>query len=145
MKNLMIASWYKSECNVDVHGVKIDLLIRGNTHFSGWILSRLYERLLNPNWEVATIVTCGKPGNQVNANQVVLAVDAAMKYTEENEIKWTWLAIVSDDGFTEDAIHYTKKQFVIRNLGLVLIDLKSRLVHRANNFLSMNFTKFIKF
>jgi nitrate reductase NapAB chaperone NapD len=145
MKNLMIASWYKSECNVDVHGVKIDLLIRGNTHFSGWLFSRLYERLLNPNWEVATLVICGKPETQVNVSQVLLAVDAAMKYMEENEIKWTWLAIVSEDGFAEDAIHYTKKQFVIRNLGLVLVDLKSKIVHHANNFLSMSLTKYIKF
>lgn len=137
-----VADFNESFLKYRVGDVTFDLYISGSTRMKGFILSRLFSFLLNPNYDVGFFATSVDQENEPNERKVrkwILAVKSCM---ERSGMKWAWLVIVG--GSPNDSVRRFIRESTDRNVGVAYVDINSRQVMSGDNYLGRRLKKYIK-
>jgi hypothetical protein len=121
---MSISTWYSSSRNVDVGGVKADLLVRGNMGVKGFILSRMWSWTA-PKWETLAVVSSHRGNGKAPSDKLRKLVASVERYMSDNHITWSWLVYVSQTGFDDETIRFTEGRLK-KDVGIMLIDPNSK-------------------
>jgi hypothetical protein len=137
-----VADFNESFLKYQVGDVTFDLFISGNTRMKGFILSRLFSFLLNPNYEVGFFAISVDPENEPNPRRLrkwILAVKSCMK---KSEMKWAWLALVG--GPASDSVKKHVQEAKDDSVGVAYADINSHQIVSADTYLGRQLRKYIK-
>jgi len=137
-----VADFNESFLNYRVGDVTFDLFISGNTRMKGFILSRLYAFLLNPNYEVGFFAISTARENELNPGRLrkwILAVKSRMK---KSEMKWAWFLVVGES--PSESVKKLVQEATDRDVGVAYVDINSRQVFSADTYLGRQLKKYVK-
>ena len=137
-----VADFNESFLNYRVGDVKFDLFIAGNTRSKGFILSRLFSFLLNPNYEVGFFAILLDEESELNDRRLrkwILAVKSCM---QKHEMKWAWLMLVGQS--PSESVKKYIKEAQDRTVGVAYADASSRQVISADAYLGRQLKKYVK-
>jgi len=138
-----IADFNESKRNYRMNDIMFDALIEGNTRMKGFLLSRLFSFLLNPNYSVSCFVLSTKTSIRLDHKFLTKVLSTIKSYMKENEVKWSWLFIFSD-GKAKD-LKRTVQKIDDQTIGVALIDVNMREIVHSNSYLGKQAKRFIKF
>lgn len=147
-KNLMtgrgrwIADFNESRKNVRISDVEFEAVIEGNTRVKGFLLSRLFSFLANPNYEVCCFILGARPGRELDSESFTKALAAVRSYMKKKEVKWSWLFIFTTEGTNN--LRGTVQKMDDKAIGVVLADLNSKEVFHSNSYLGKQAKRFIR-
>ena len=137
-----VADFNESFLNYREGDVKFDLFIAGNTRSKGFILSRLFSFLLNPNYEVGFFAISLDEESEPNDRRLrkwILAVKSCM---QKHEMKWAWLMLVGQS--PSESVKRCVKEAQDRTVGVAYADASSRQVISADAYLGRQLKKYVK-
>ena len=137
-----VADFNESFLNHQVGDVTFDLFITGNTRSKGFILSRLFSFLLNPNYEVGFFAISLDEESEPNDRRLrkwILAVKSCM---QKHEMKWAWLMLVGQP--PSESVKKYIKEAQDRTVGVAYADASSRQVISADAYLGRQLKKYVK-
>lgn len=137
-----IADFNESFLNHRVDDVTFDLFIAGNTRSKGFILSRLFSFLLNPNYEVGFFAISLSQESEPNDRRLrkwILAVKSCM---QKYEMKWAWLMLLGES--PSDSVKKCIKEAQDRVVGVAYADMSSGQMTCAETFLGRQLKKYVK-
>lgn len=141
-KGRWVADFDESFRNYRINDVRFDLFISGNTRMKGFLLSRLFSFLVNPNYEVGFFAISIDASNEPNPKRLrkwILAVKACM---EKSGMKWAWLALVG--GPAEESTRKCLEQATDSAVGVAYVDTESRQIICADTYLGRQLKKYVK-
>ena len=141
-KGRWVADFDESFLKYRVGDVTFDLFISGNTRVKGFILSRLYSFLLNPNYEVGFFAISIGEENDPNPRRLrrwILAVKSCM---QKSEMKWAWLVLVGRS--PSDSVKKCVQEATDRDVGVAYVDTESRQITSADTYLGRQLKKYVK-
>lgn len=141
-KGRWVADFNESFRNYHINDVRFDLFISGNTRMKGFLLSRLFSFLVNPNYEVGFFAISVDPTNEPNPRRIrkwILAVKACM---EKSGMKWAWLTLVG--GPVHDSTKKYLEQATDPDVGVAYVDTESRQIICADTYLGRQLKKYVK-
>ena len=139
-KTKWIANFIESFENYRVNDVTFDIFMRGNTRVRGFMLSRLFSFLSNPNYEVGCYMYSSERRLDKSATRkIVVTTKGSM---EANEMRWSWLFIITGqiDG---EARQYAEK-VSDQGLAVVVVETDTGMVTSNKTFLGRQARKFVK-
>jgi hypothetical protein len=137
-----IADFTESQKNFRINDIEFDALIEGNTRMKGFLLSRLFSFLLNPNYSVSCFVLSTKTIRKLDQKFLTKVLATIKSYMGKKEIRWSWLFI-----FSTEKSHDLKNRIQKiddQTIGAVLIDINSREIFHSNSYLGKQAKRFIK-
>ena len=137
-----VADFNESFLKYRVGDVQFDLFISGNTRMKGFILSRLYSFLLNPNYEVGFFAISTDSENEPNPRRLrkwILAVKSCMK---KSEMKWAWLVLAGQP--PNESVRKCVQEATDRDVGVAYVDVNSRQILSADTYLGRQLKKYVK-
>jgi hypothetical protein len=137
-----VADFNESFLNYREGDVTFDLFIAGNTRSKGFILSRLFSFLLNPNYDVGFFAISLDEESEPNDRRLrkwILAVKSCM---QKHEMKWAWLMLVGQS--PSDSVKKCIKEAQDRTVGVAYADASSRQVISADAYLGRQLKKYVK-
>lgn len=137
-----IADFNESFRNFRVRELEFDVFIRGNTRERGFLLSRVFSILLNPNYEVGCFMMSTESIKHFDRKFIGKALAEIQSYMKDNEMKWSWLFIFTTREI--DAIKKYIENIRDQSIGVVLVDTKSRNVIHSNSYLGRQAKGYIK-
>lgn len=148
-KHKTMAYWYDFERDFYIKGVGkrekkgeiADILVRGNTGKSdGFILGKV-AAFGGPHWEVGALIFEDK--GWIDEKRLSSILDASKKQYRDEKWKWMWVIIGSKSGFDSTTKKFLSK-LKIKEIGLMLVDLRRKFIIRGSNLLSKEAAKVIK-
>lgn len=137
-----IADFNESSRNLKINDVVFDAVIEGNTRMKGFLLSRLFSFLLNPNYSVSCFVLSSRSVRKLDQEFLQKVLSAVRTYMKRMEIKWSWLFIFSTE--KTQRLKHTVERIDNQNLGIVLADINSKEIFHSNSYLGKQAKRFIK-
>ncbi len=137
-----VADFNESFLNYHVGDVAFDLFIAGNTRSKGFVLSRLFSFLLNPNYDVGFFAISLDEESEPNDRRLrkwILAVKSCM---QKHEMKWAWLMLVGQS--PSESVKKLIKEAQDRTVGIAYADASSRQVISADAYLGRQLKKYVK-
>ena len=141
-KGRWVADFDESFLKYRVGDVTFDLFISGNTRVKGFILSRLYSFLLNPNYEVGFFAISTGEENEPNPRRLrrwILAVKSCM---QKSEMKWAWLVLVGQS--PSDPVKKFIQEATDPDVGVAYVDTESGQITSADTYLGRQLKKYLK-
>jgi hypothetical protein len=141
-KGRWVADFDESFLKYRVGDVTFDLFISGNTRVKGFILSRLYSFLLNPNYEVGFFAISTGEENEPNPRRLrrwILAVKSCM---QKHEMKWAWLVLVGRS--PSDPVRKYIQEATDPDVGVAYVDTESGQITSADTYLGRQLKKYVK-
>ena len=141
-KGRWVADFDESFLKYRVGDVTFDLFISGNTRVKGFILSRLYSFLLNPNYEVGFFAISTGEENEPNPRRLrrwILAVKSCM---QKSEMKWAWLVLVGRS--PSDPVKKYIQEATDPDVGVAYVDTESGQITSADTYLGRQLKKYLK-
>lgn len=135
-----LANFIESFENYRVNDVTFDIFIRGNTRVKGFLLSRFFSYILNPNYEVGCYIYA--PERRLNrsiARKILLTAKGSM---DVNEMRWIWLIMIADQ-IESEAKDYVEK-VSDQGLAVVAVETDTGMITNSRNFLGRQARKFVK-
>jgi hypothetical protein len=135
-----LANFNESFENYRVNDVTFDIFIHGNTRVKGFLLSRFFSYVANPNYEVGCYLYASE--RRLNRNisrKIVLTTKSSM---DANEMKWCWLIMIADqiDSEAKDLVEKISDQ----GLAVVAVESDTGMITNSKNFLGRQARKFVK-
>jgi hypothetical protein len=137
-----IADFNESFRNFEINGIVFDALIEGNTRMKGFMLSKLFSFLLNPNYSVSCFVLSAKSEEKLDQGLLIRVLATIRSYMKRKEIKWSWLFIFSSK--RKQDLSKMIQKIDDPNLGVVLVDVNSREIFHSNSYLGKQAKRFVK-
>lgn len=137
-----IADFNESSRNVKLDDVLFDALVEGNTRMRGFLLSRLFSFLLNPNYSVCCFILSSRSARKVDAEHLQRALSAIRSHMKHKVIRWSWLFIFSDE--KTQKLKRTIEGIGDQNIGVVLADIHSKETSHSNSYIGKQAKRFIK-
>lgn len=137
-----VADFNESFLNYRVGDVNFDLFIAGNTRMKGFVLSRLFSYLLNPNYEVgffAILVDSEGEPDYRRLRKWILAVKSCM---EKSQMRWAWLVLVGES--PSDSLRKSIQELKDAAVGVAYLDLRSNGITSADTYLGRQLKKYMK-
>ena len=137
-----VADFNESFLNYRVGDVTFHLFIAGNTRSKGFILSRLFSFLLNPNYEVGFFAISVDEESEPNDRRLrkwILAVKSCM---QKHEMKWAWLMLVGRS--PSDSTKKCIREAQDRAVGVIYADVNTKQMIAADTYLGRQLRKFVK-
>jgi hypothetical protein len=137
-----IADFTESHKNFRVNDIEFDVLIEGNTRMKGFLLSRLFSFLLNPNYSVSCFILSTKSVRKLDQNFLKKALAAIRSYMKKNEIKWSWLFIFSTEKMQN--LRNIIQKIDDQTIGIAFVDINSKEIFHSNSYLGKQAKRFVK-
>ncbi|NWG10220.1 hypothetical protein HXY33_00460 [Candidatus Bathyarchaeota archaeon] len=137
-----IADFNESHRNFRLGDVEFDLLIEGNTRMKGFLLSRLFSFLLNPNYPVSCFVLSTKSLQKLDQNFLKKVLALIRSYMKKKEVKWSWLFIFSSE--RTRSLKSAVEKIDDQTFGVVLIDVDSKEMFHSDSYLGKQAKRFVK-
>lgn len=137
-----IADFNESHKNFKLNDIEFDVLIEGNTRMKGFLLSRLFSFLLNPNYSVSCFVLSTKSVRKLDQSFLKKVLAAIRSYMKKKEIKWSWLFIFSTE--KTQPLKSIVEKIDDQTIGVVLIDVNSKEMFHSNSYLGKQGKRFVK-
>ena len=137
-----VADFNESFLNYRVDDVTFDLFISGNTRMKGFVLSRLFSFLVNPNYQVGFFAIVLDPSSELNERRLrklILSVKSCMR---KFEMKWSWLVLVGQS--PSDSTKKCIREAQDRAIGVVYVDVDTRQMIYADTYLGRQLKKYVK-
>jgi len=138
-----IADFNESKRNFKINDIEFDALIEGNTRMKGFLLSRLFSFLLNPNYSVSCFVLSTKPARKSDQKFIIRVLATIKSYMKNKEVKWSWLFVFSTEKMQN--LKNIIQKIDDKTIGVALIDINSREIFHSNSYLGKQAKRFIKF
>jgi len=94
-----------------------------------------------PHWEVGALIFEDK--EWIDEKRLSSILDASKKQYRDEKWKWMWVIIGSKSGFDSTTKKFLSK-LKIKEIGLMLVDLRRKSIIRGSNLLSKEAAKVIK-
>jgi len=141
-KGKWIADFNESFRNFRVRDVEFDVFIRGNTRMKGFVLSRLFSIMLNPNYSVGCFMVSTESLKHFDRKLLGKALAEIQSYMKDNEMKWSWFFIFTSRGIGEMGKHV--ENIGDQSIGVVFVDAKSGSVVHSNSYLGRQAKSYVK-
>jgi hypothetical protein len=138
-----IADFTEAQRNIKINDIEFDALIEGNTRMKGFVLSRLFSYLLNPNYSVSCFILSTKSARKLDQKFLQKVLATIKSYMKNKEIKWSWLFIFSSEKMQD--LKNRIQKIEDQTIGVALIDINSREIFHSNSYLGKQAKRFIKF
>jgi len=137
-----VADFNESFRNYKVNDVEFDAFICGNTRVKGFLLSRLFSFLTNPNYSVGCFffsTDSVKGFDKKHLIKLIIAVKSRMK---ENEMRWAWLFLFGTRNIE------TLRKYVEgvddQTVGIAFLDTNSKNIAHSNSYLGKQAKRYIR-
>lgn len=137
-----IADFNESFRNFKMRDIEFDVFIRGNTRMKGFLLSRVFSILLNPNYSVGCFMVSTESLRHFEKKFLGKALAEIQSYMKDNEMKWSWVFIFTTRGVGEMAKHV--ENIKDQSIGVVLVDTKSGSMVHSNSYLGKQAKRYVK-
>lgn len=137
-----IADFNESHRNFRIDDVEFDILIEGNTHMKGFLLSRLFSFLLNPNYSVNCFILSTKPARKLDQHFLRKVLGTIRSYMKKKEVKWSWLFIFSTE--KTQSLRNVIQKIDDQTIGVVLVDVGSKELFHSDSYLGKQAKRFVK-
>jgi hypothetical protein len=137
-----IADFNESHKNFRIGDIKFDVLIEGNTRMKGFVLSRLFSFLLNPNYSVSCFILSTKSVRKLDQNSLRKVLAAIRSYMKKKEIKWSWLFIFSTEKM--QSLRNMIQKMDDQTIGVAFVDINSKEIFHSNSYLGKQAKRFVK-
>jgi hypothetical protein len=137
-----IADFNESHRNVRIGDIEFDMLIKGNTRMKGFLLSRLFSFLLNPNYSVSCFILSTKSARKLDQSSLRKVLASIRSYMKKKEIKWSWLFIFSTE--KAQSLENIIQKIDDQTIGVVLVDINSKEMFHSNSYLGKQAKRFVK-
>jgi len=137
-----VADFNESFRNYRVGDVTFDMFISGNTRMKGFIISRFFSFLLNPNYGVGLFAISTGPDDAPNSKRLrkwILAVKSRMR---EDEMKWSWFVIVGET--PSDLVRKYVEEATDSAVGIAYLDVVSHQIVSADTYLGRQLKRYLK-
>lgn len=141
-KGRWIADFVESFRDFKVRDLEFDVFIRGNTRMKGFLLSRLFSIMLNPNYAVGCFMISTESVKHFDRKFLGKALSGIQSYMKDKEMKWSWLFIFTTKGIGEMKAHI--ENIKDQSVGVVLVDTKSGNMIHSSSYLGRQAKGFIK-
>lgn len=145
-KNLMIgagrwvADFTESFREHKIESVTFGMVVQGNTRGKGFLLSRVVNFFLLPNYLVACFVY---PAEEMKKNTLDRLLKAMESYMEDNNIAWSWLVIPKEGPFSKENKGVVER-IAQREMGIALVDLNSQEITTNRSPLGRRLPRYIR-
>ncbi|MFQ6001870.1 MAG: hypothetical protein ACE5LG_09435 [Anaerolineae bacterium] len=145
-RNLMIgggrwvADFTESFREHKIGGVTFGMVVRGNTRGKGFLLSRLVNFFLLPNYLVACFVYPAKEMKKKTLDRLLKAMES---YMEDNNLTWSWLVIPKEGPFSKESKRVVER-IAQREIGIALVDLNSQEITTNRSSLGRRLPRYIR-
>jgi len=137
-----IADFNESFRKFRIRDVEFDAFIQGNTRTRGFLLSRLFSVMLNPNYSVGCFLISTESVKHFDRKFLSKAISEIQSYMKDNEMKWSWLFIFAPKGTGEIRKHV--ESISDQSIGVVLVDADSGNMVHSNSYLGRQAKKYVK-
>jgi hypothetical protein len=137
-----IADFNESHKNFRIGDIEFDVLIEGNTRMKGFLLSRLFSFLLNPNYSVSCFILSTKNVRKLDQDLLRKVLGLIRSYMKKKEIKWSWLFIFSTE--KTQALRSLVQKIDDQTIGVALVDINSKEISHSNSYLGKQAKRFVK-
>jgi len=137
-----VADFNESFRQTRVRGVEFDAMIRGSTRVKGFLLSRVFSYLVNPNYEVATFILSIDPKKVFGKEDYGRCVATIKSFMKREEIKWTWLYIAGQEPRPE--IKRAVERTTDTSTGVALVDLQTGEVFHSDSYLGRQAARYVR-
>jgi len=141
-KGRWIADFNESFRDFQVKNSVFDIFINGNTRMKGFLLSRIFSFLLNPNYPVGCFMLAIRPSEKFTRTSLHECLEAIRFYMDNQEMRWTWLVILGQD--IEEKIERAVENIRDETIGVVAVNVKRGLIVNSNSLIGRQARKFIK-
>jgi hypothetical protein len=115
------------------------LYARGRTRNSGFLISRFFAWTVLPNYLVSLF--CVDEGNNViSAETVRNRVDQVTRISQDKELQWAWLILLSDRNIPPSIVSYVSR-YDKRELGIGVGSTVSKQIVLSNNQIGKSIDK----
>jgi len=141
-KGRWVADFKESFREYRTHGLTFDVLVRGDTRVRGFLLSRFFSFVLNPNYEVACFILSLESGERLDEKSVARYLKVIKSVMKEQKIDWSWFLVVGRrfGGGVKKAVAGLSD----RALGVALVDAESHEMVNSDSYLGRQFRRYIK-
>ena len=137
-----VADFTESFRQFKLRGVEFDAMIRGGTRVKGFLLSRVFSYLVNPNYQVACFILSIDPKKVFRKEDYGRYVAAIKSFMKREEIKWTWLYMAAQEPTPE--IRRAVERTTDTSTGVALVDLQTGEVFHSDSYLGRQATRYVK-
>jgi hypothetical protein len=137
-----IADFNESHKHFRIDDIEFDVLVEGNTRMRGFLLSRLFSLLLNPNYSVSCFIVSSESVRKLDQNFLRKALATIRTYMKKKEVKWSWLFIFSSE--KSQPLKNMVQKIDDHAIGVVLIDVNSKEIFHSNSYLGKQAKGFVK-
>ena len=137
-----VADFNESFLDYRVGDVSFDLFILGNTRVRGFILSRLFSFLLNPNYEVGFFAITTGDTNEVNSRRIRKWILATKSCMRKCEMKWAWLLLVGKA--LDESGEKCVQEATDRDVGVAYWNTNSGQIVSADTYLGRQLKRYVK-
>lgn len=137
-----IADFNESFRKFRLGDVEFDAFIQGNTRTKGFLLSRLFSVMLNPNYFVGCFLISTESIRHFDRKFLSKVIAEIQSYMKDNEMKWSWLFVFTPKGIGEIGRHVEK--ISDQSVGVVLVDADSGKMVHSNSYLGRQAKKYVK-
>jgi len=141
-KGRWVADFKESFREYRTHGLTFDVLVRGDTKVKGFMLSRLFSYMLNPNYQVACFILSLDSGERLDEKSLARYLTAIKSFMKEEKVDWSWFLMVGRrfGGGVKKAVAGLSD----RALGVALVDPESREMVNSGSYLGRQLRRYIK-
>jgi len=139
-----IADFNESFRNFRINDVEFDAFVHGNTRMKGFLLSRLFSFLLNPNYSIGCFffsTDSVKNFDKKHLIKLITVVKSCMK-EKEDEMKWAWLFLFGTENI--EMLRKYVEGVDDQTVGIVLLDVNSKNIMHSNSYLGKQAKRYIK-
>jgi len=137
-----VADFTESFRNYTVNDIEFDAFIRGNTRVKGFLLSRLFSFLTNPNYSVGCFFFSTDSVKGFDRKHLIRLITAAKSGMKANEMQWAWLFLLGSKNIE------TLKKYVEgvedQTVGIALLDINSKNIAHNKSYLGRQATRYIR-
>jgi len=119
-----------------------DVALQGNTRVRGFLLSRLFSFMLNPNYNVGCFILSSNKVRRLDTALVKNVVQLIKGWMMEKGVRWSWLFLIMQKA--DGSLKRFVKEVPEEAIGVILADVEAREILHNNTFLGKQGRKYIK-
>mgnify|MGYP001070807892 CR=1 FL=1 len=130
-KGRWVADFNESFRHYPIADVTFDMVVTGKMRSKGFLLSRLVNFLLMPNYFAACLVY----GSELDSARARKLLKIASDYAEREELRWVWLVLAQSGDFPRKIRSLLDSLAHSQNLGVALVNLEAEEVTCSESYL----------
>jgi len=137
-----VADFNESFRNFKINDVEFDAFIHGNTRVKGFLLSRLFSFLTNPNYSVGCFFFSTDSVRGFDRKHLIKLITAVKSGMKANEMQWAWLFLFATRNI--ETLRKYVEGVEDQTVGIALLDANSKNILHSKSYLGRQAKRYIR-